>query len=276
MQARVTKRYSSGLNMLVAYTISKNITDADSMGPGVAGFTGAGGYVGQNSYNRRAEKAVSELDTPQSLIASLFYELPMGHGKRFLNNTGKLDRLVQGWDVAAILNYSSGLPTAAYGPCSGTAGGVLFGGCNTAGDDGRLNVIPGVKQTNKSGSFQPASTSFFNAAAFSVPSITQFGDEPRALASARGWGGKNEDFVLEKSTRLIGESARIKFRAEFFNLFNRHIYQAAGGESWATTIQTPFQAAGTPGCSGSFSCGFGAVTSASGPRTIQLGLKIEY
>lgn len=260
----------------MAYTISKNITDADSMGPGISGFIGTGSYIGQNSYNRRAEKAVSELDTPQSLVASFFYELPMGHGKRFLGHAGVLDRVVGGWNVAGILNYSSGNPTQAYGPCSGTAAGVLFGGCNVAGDDGRLIVNPGVAQTNKSGNFQPSSTSFFNAAAFSVPSITQFGDAARSLDHARGWGGENEDFVLEKSTRLIGETTRIKFRAEFFNLFNRHIYQAAGGESWATTIQTPFQAAGTPGCSGAFSCGFGAVSSASGPRTIQLGLKIEY
>ena len=276
MQSRVTKRFSSGLSLLVAYTISKNITDADSMGPGISGFIGTGSYIGQNSYNRRAEKAVSELDTPQSLVASFFYELPMGHGKRFLGHAGVLDRVVGGWNVAGILNYSSGNPTQAYGPCSGTAAGVLFGGCNVAGDDGRLIVNPGVAQTNKSGNFQPSSTSFFNAAAFSVPSITQFGDAARSLDHARGWGGENEDFVLEKSTRLIGETTRIKFRAEFFNLFNRHIYQAAGGESWATTIQSPFQAAGTPGCSGAFSCGFGAVSSASGPRTIQLGLKIEY
>jgi hypothetical protein len=276
MQARLTQRYTSGLSYLVAYTISKNITDADSMGPGVSGFIGTGDYVGQNSYNRRAEKAVSELDTPQSLVASLFYQLPMGHGKRFLSHTGLLDRVVGGWNVAAILNYSSGLPTEAYGPCAGTAAGILFGGCNTGGFDGRVNVIPGVPQTNKSGNFNTATTSFFNAAAFSVPSITQLADEPRALDHARGWGSKNEDFVLEKSTRLIGEKANIKFRAEFFNLFNRHIYQAAGGEGWATPITTPFQAVGSPGCSGPFACGFGAVTGASGPRNIQFGLKIEY
>jgi hypothetical protein len=276
MQARITQRYASGLSYLVAYTISKNITNADSMGAGVSGFIGTGSYIGQNSYDRRAEKAVSQLDTPQSLVASFFYELPMGRGKRFLNHTGPLDRVIGGWNVSGILNYSSGYPTQAYGPCSGTAAGVLFGGCEAGGFEGRLIVNPGVAQTNKSGNFQPGSTSFFNAAAFSVPSLTQFGDAAPSLDHARGWGNKNEDFVLEKSTRLIGENTRIKFRAEFFNLFNRHIYNAAGGEAWATTIQTPFQAAGTPGCSGAFSCGFGAVTSASGPRTIQLGLKIEY
>jgi len=246
------------------------------MGPGVSGFIGTGSFVGQNSYDRKAEKAVSELDTPQSLVASLFYELPMGHGKRFLNHTGPLDRLVAGWNIAAILNYSSGLPTEAYGPCAGTAAGILFGGCNTAGDDGRLNVVSGVQQTNKTGNFNTATTPFFNAAAFSVPSLTQFADEPRALDHARGWGNPNEDFVLEKSTHLVGEKVNLKFRAEFFNLFNRHIYQAAPGEGWATPITSPFQAVGTQGCPGPFACGFSAVTSASGPRNIQLGLKLEY
>ncbi len=275
MQARVTKRFSAGLSMLVSYTISKNITDADSLGPGVSGFTGTGGFIGQNSYNRRAEKAVSQLDTPQSLVTSFFYELPVGHGKRYLNQTSALDRVVGGWSVGGILTYSSGVPTAVYSSCSGTAGGVLFGGCQVAGAGARVNVIPGVPQTNKSGSFQPAETPFFNAAAFAVPAPFTFGDEPRALDHARTWGGRNEDFVIEKRTRLLGENARLDFRAEFFNLFNRHIYQAPNG-AFATPLGTPFQPVGSPGCPGPFSCGFGAVTSASGPRTIQFGLKISY
>jgi hypothetical protein len=274
MQARVTKRYASGLSYLVAYTISKNITDADSMGPGVSGFTGTGGFIGQNSYNRRAEKAVSELDTPQNLVASFFYELPTGHGKRFLNHTGPLDRVVGGWNVSGILTYTSGVPTEAYGPCTGAVS-LLFGGCQVGGNDGRLNVLSGVPETNRSGNFQPATTSFYNAAAFALPSPYVIPNEPRALDHARAWGNRDEDVVLEKSTRLLGEKASIKFRAEFFNLFNRHIYQANGG-AWATPFTSPFIAAGQPGCTGNFSCGFGAITSASGPRIIQFGLKVEY
>jgi hypothetical protein len=275
MQTRLTQRFASGLSYMVAYTISKNITDTDSMGEGVSGFIGTGSYVAQNTYDRRAEKAVSELDTPQSFVTSFFYELPVGHGKRFLGHAGVADRLIGGWKVGGILNYQSGWPTEAYGPCSGTAASILFGGCVIGGNDGRVNLIPGVQETNKSGSFQPATTSFYNPAAFALPAPYTFGNESHSLDHARDWGGKNEDFVLEKGTRLVGDKATIKFRAEFFNLFNRHIYTGQGG-AWATPITTPFEPAGSPGCSGSFSCGFGAVTSASGPRNIQLGLKIEY
>ena len=73
----------------------------------------------------------------------------------------------------------------------------------------------------------------------------------------------------------------MNFRAEFFNLFNRHIYQAPNG-AFATPLNTPFEpvgakdASGNALCPGPFACGFGAVTTASGPRTIQFGLKIIY
>jgi hypothetical protein len=103
-----------------------------------------------------------------------------------------------------------------------------------------------------------------------------FGNEPRSLSAARGFGGRNEDFTLGKKTRLFGEKAVIDFRAEFFNIFNRHIYQANSG---GPQLNNPFIPLGAPGCNQPgqhFACGFGALTSASGPRTIQFALKIQY
>jgi hypothetical protein len=272
MQLQLNKRFAQGLSFLVSYTVSKNITDADSAGPGVSGFIGTNSFIGQNSYNRGAEKAVSQLDTPQSLIASFFYELPVGRGKRFMNDGGLSDRVLGGWYVSTILSYKSGTPTTVYGPCGGTAGDVLFAGCHLTGI-ARVNVVPGVKETNKS-NFDPSSTPFWNPAAFTVPDPLTFGNEPRSLAAARTFGGRNEDVTLGKKTRLFGEKGSVDFRASFFNIFNRHIYSAPGG--FSPNLATPFTPAGGPGCSGPLACGFGAVTDSSGPRTIQFGLKIDY
>jgi hypothetical protein len=273
LQVGVEKRFAQGLSFLVSYTVSKNITDADSAGPGVSGFIGTNSFIGQNSYNRSAEKAVSQLDTPQSLVVSFFYELPVGQGKRYLNEGGWVDRLAGGWYVSGVLSYKSGLPTTVYAPCGGTAGDVLFGGCHFTGI-ARVNVVPGVNQTNKSSNFNTGTTPFWNPNAFTVPAPLTFGNEPRSLGTARTFGGRNEDFSLGKRTRLFGENAAVDFRAEFFNIFNRHIYQAPSG--FATPLGNPFMPAGSPGCSGPLACGFGAVTDASGPRTIQFGLKITY
>jgi hypothetical protein len=273
MQLQLNKRFAQGLSFLVSYTVSKNITDADSAGPGVSGFIGTNSFIGQNSYSRGAEKAVSQLDTPQSLVASFFYELPVGRGKRFMNEAGVADRVLGGWYVSTILSYKSGTPTTVYGPCGGTAGDVLFAGCHLTGI-ARVNVVPGVRETNKS-NLDPSTTPFWNPAAFTVPDPLTFGNEPRSLAGARTFGGRNEDVTLGKKTRLFGEKASVDFRASFFNIFNRHIYSAPGG--FSPNLATPFVPAGTPNkCEGPQACGFGAVTDSSGPRTIQFGLKIEY
>ena len=272
MQLQVDKRFASGLSFLVSYTVSKNLTDADSAGPGVAGFIGTNEFIGQNSYNRSAEKAVSELDTPQSLVASFMYELPMGHGKRYLNGNGAAERLVGGWYVAGVAQYKSGIPTEVYGPCGGTAGDVLFAGCHFTGS-ARVNVIPGVSQTNK-GNFDPFTTPFWNPAAFSAAAPLTFGDEPRSLASARAFGTRDEDFTLGKKTRIFGEKGVIDFRAEFFNIFNRHVFGVGTGN-----VNSPFIPLGSPGCNGPgqfFACGFGALTGTQDPRRVQLALKISY
>lgn len=269
MQLQVDKRFAAGLSFLVSYTVSKNLTDADSAGPGVQGFIGAGEFIGQNSYNRKAEKAVSELDIPQSLVSSFFYELPFGHGKRFLSGGGAMDRVVGGWSVSTILQYKSGTPTAVYGNCGDTAGDVLFGGCHFS--NARVNVIPGVNQTNKS-NFNPLTTPFWNAAAFSNAAPFTFGNESRTLASARGFTSKDEDLTIGKKTRLYGERATVDFRASFFNLFNRHVFGVGNG----SLNQGPFIPAGGPGCSGVFACGFGALSGTQAPRSIQFTLKVQY
>jgi Carboxypeptidase regulatory-like domain/TonB dependent receptor len=281
MQLQVNKRFAQGLSFLVSYTVSKNITDADSAGPGVSGFIGTNSFIGENSYNRKAEKAVSQLDTPQSLVASFFYELPVGRGKAYLNSGGLKDRVVGGWYVSTILSYHSGTPTEVYGNCQGTAGDVLFGGCNVTGAGARVNVVPGVRQTNAS-NFNPSTEPFWNPAAFTpaencATSATTcaFGNEGRSLPLARSFGGKNEDFTIGKKTHLIGEKATVDFQASFFNMFNRHIYSTPSNV-FGPSLQTPFIAAGQPGCSGPTACGFGAVTGSSGPRIIQFGLKITY
>lgn len=275
MQLEVNKRISQGLSFLVSYTVSKNLTDADASGPGVSGFTGTNEFIGQNSYDRRAEKAVSELDTPQSLVASFVYDLPFGHDRKYLSSSGSLvDHAVSGWYVSGILTYSSGQPTEVYAPCGGTAGDVLFAGCHFTGA-ARVNVIPGVSQTNK-GDFNPFTTPFWNPSAFAVPAAFTFGDEPRSLASARFFGTKNEDFTVGKKTRLWGEHATLDFRAEFFDAFNRHIFVPnVGGPQLGTQDFTPPNPS-NPACPGPLACGFGAVTSTTGPRNIQFGLILTY
>lgn len=277
MQLSLTKRFSSGLSFLVSYTISKDITDAEAMGPGVGGFIGANSYIGQNSYNRKAERSVSELDTPQALTPSFVYQLPLGSGRHFLSTQGPLaNRLVSGWYVSGIGTYASGIPTAVWSQCAGTAEQILFAGCEFTGM-ARVNLLSGVAETNRSSNFQPATTPFFNPNAFALPAAFTLGNEGRTLPHARAFPSVNEDLTLGKMTYIYDERIGLDFRAEFFNAFNRHIYGVPGASlSGTSPFGTPFLPVGAPGCPGPFACGFGAVNSASGPRIIQFGLRVTF
>lgn len=61
LQLKIDKRFSAGLNFLVAYTWSKTLTDAESQFSEFSGFT-------ENPYNRKAEKSYSINDYPDNLI----------------------------------------------------------------------------------------------------------------------------------------------------------------------------------------------------------------
>src|SRR2546429_3297127 len=93
-----------GLSFIAAYTWSKTLTDTDSA------LSASGSQVVQDFYNRKAEKAIASFDFPQFLKLTWIYELPFGHGRKWLNTAGPVDRLVSGWQLTAIQNYSSGDP----------------------------------------------------------------------------------------------------------------------------------------------------------------------
>ena len=139
-----------------------------------------------------------------------------------------------------------------------------------------MNVIPGVKQTNR-GDLDPFTTPFFNASAFPAPAPFTFGNEPRTLASARTFGERGENFTLGKKTNIIGERTVIDFRAEFFNIFNRHILQQPGGPGgFGPQLGTPFSCIlyypnGQDICQRLW-----CDQQCERARTIQFGLKIEY
>src|SRR5207302_5521762 len=131
LQLMGRKTTAHGLSFIAAYTFSKTLTDTDSA------LSASGNQVVQDFYNRRAEKAIASFDFPQVLKLTWIYELPFGHGKRWLTSGGALDRLVSGWQVTAIQNYSSGDPlviTSQFSP-----GFFSFAGL-------RADVIPGVPQ----------------------------------------------------------------------------------------------------------------------------------
>ena len=96
---------------------------------------------------------------------------------------------------------------------------------------------------------------YLNKALFSHPPPLTPGNAAVRYGQIRGFWTRSEDFVLLKNFRFK-ERWRFQVRAEFLNAFNRH---TLGGIN--TTVTNPL---------------FGQVTSVSGNRTVQVGMRMDF
>jgi hypothetical protein len=99
---KLEKQYSHGLTFQTFYTFSKAIDsqDTDNSGSGVAPIQ-----------NRSLEKARAGYDRNHVWIGSEVWEVPVGHGRRFLGTGHRvLDWIVGGYQINFIQSLESGNP----------------------------------------------------------------------------------------------------------------------------------------------------------------------
>jgi hypothetical protein len=249
LQLTVERRFAGAGSLLVAYTNSKLITNADTLTNWLEAATGSI----QDFTNLKGERSLSSQDVPQRLVISYVLDLPFGHGKRYISNaTGVVDKLVSGWGVDGVTVFQKGFP-------------LVFSNGNpnyttSFGGGSRPNYVPGCSKGAPSGGLGNKLNEWFNTACFVSPADFTFGTESRTDSNLRGSGVNNFDFALFKRTQF-GPDNRLglEFRSEFFNLFNR------------TQFAPPNTSVGA--------ANFGVVTSTAGgtnPRLIQFGLKFIF
>jgi hypothetical protein len=249
LQAKIEKRFSSGLTLLTTFVWSKTLTDADGEYPGQGGWNN-GNIAGtaQNQYNSTVEKSLSVQDVPRRLTIAYSYELPFGKGKRFLNQGRVLNALVGGWNIAGLQTYASGTPISVVPDGSFNPG--------TFTSSTRANVVAGVdpKGTSLNGDFNFFSSRILNPGAFSEPANFTYGDAPRTL-SIRKWPTINEDLNVAKHFTLH-ERFNAIIRLDAFNAFNRHGYNG-----WDENVTSPT---------------FGRATSGFGNRSCQASMRLTF
>ncbi|MGH9839309.1 MAG: hypothetical protein ACREEM_11055, partial [Blastocatellia bacterium] len=198
LQARVERRFAGGSSFLAAYTWSKSIDD-------VSGISSGADDLAQDSYNLRAQRAVSNFDIPHRFVMSSTWAFPVGKGRRFFNDAGPvLSAIISDWQVNSITTWQSGQPFTL------TAGSF---DSITQTSNRRPNQV-GDPRGNVPAGFS------FNPAAFVAPPAGRFGSVGRN--TLRGGSYNNSDFALLRQfpVSALGEAGALQFRAEFFNLYN--------------------------------------------------------
>jgi hypothetical protein len=255
MQLTATKRSSSGISFLLAYTFSKSLATTDD----VLGYYG--GY-GQSIFNRKLDYSVTSLNTPHDLRITWIYDLPFGPGMRWLQS-GPLSYVLGGWTVSAIQSYRSGSPLSISNSGGPTTDALFNNGFYVDTLLPRDQQITGTKPGIPDGA---AGTPYLNPAAWGAVPMTdnsvalRLGNGVRWEPNLRGFGRGGESFSMIKRSRLpfINEGANFEIRADITNLFNR---------TWLSDPRTDI---GVPEEFGRVFEKYG------GGRTIQLGARITF
>jgi hypothetical protein len=175
----MVERLSRGLQLNASYTWSKSI-DYNSFS--------TGGIVGQNGYDLRGDRGLSDYDARHRFVISLLYDLP------FRGN-----RLIDGWTLGATVQLQSGNPV------------------NIVTTDSVVNSVAGTLRPDVNGpvAITGSVDSWFDISAFTP--VARFGNLGRNVVIGPDFN--NTDFSITKNTKFR-ENLRVQFRAEFFDLFN--------------------------------------------------------
>ena len=137
-QVELHHRSQHGYTLDTAYTFAKNL--ADNQGTyGSASATGAqsfvdeqGGYDATYAYNQHLDYGQVTGTRRHRSITNGLYELPVGRGKHYLANAGRIaDLALGGWQLSGIFALESGPALTAFIPSgnadpSGTGSGSLY------------------------------------------------------------------------------------------------------------------------------------------------------
>ena len=274
LETRIMRQATRQLRMILSYTWGKSLDNS-------SGYFGAengigGGSAVQNYWDPRSNRGVSSFDIGEYVSLASLWELPFGHGKKYLQH-GALAYIVGDWQMNTLLQARSGQP---YNLTVNGDVANIEGSLNSISGYARPDVNPGVNIT-------PAHrgvSEWFNPQAFLIPGGTVacsggicppnigytapygFGTYPRnALFGGPVWYADCSMFKLIP----IHDQIDMQLRFEAFNVFNVQSLSPPGA---GNSNQVLISGNGTSGSSGA-----GAISSvAYNPRQLQFGVRLTF
>jgi hypothetical protein len=231
------------------YTYTRNLSNQGGYAP--TAFPGESGGYFTDQYHPGLDYGNVAFSRRQRLLITYLYELPFGKGKRFVNSSGLMDRVVGGWEVAGVIVAQTGpfMTVRSSGDPSGTGFDQLV-------DVGRADTVKGVNPYAGQSINQ-----WINPAAFTTPpdNVGRFANS--SVGNVIGPGTKSVSLSIFKTIKFT-ESVRMQIGASAANLFNHPNYDVPN----QLAVDSP---------------GFAALNAlqtaeGAGPRQIQLSARIYF
>ncbi len=249
LQVKFQRRLSRGLQGLASYSFSHSIDIAS---------TDAGINLNTPSTiaSPNIDRGNSDFDIRHSFTAGVTYDLPSPG----LNKT--THAIFAGWSLDTFILARSAPPVDVIGATSNVGGVTLAS---------RPNLNPGVP-LELFGTQYPGGK-IFNRAAFTAAPVGTQGNFGRNLL--RGFGAWQADVGLQRQFHLA-EKLELRFRAEFFNIFNHPNFgnplSLLTSPLFGRSTQTLANSLGSGGANG----GLNPLYQIGGPRSIQFALKLQF
>jgi hypothetical protein len=245
-QISLSRHFAAGLGFQVSYWFSKSLDGVSTFNVSGSAPTDVSGEndLAQNPFNLRAEHGPSLFDARQRFSISGSYELP-----RWPAAPKAAALLMNGWQLNGIGSFSSGTPFTVYDSANVSLQG------QAPEISGFYSSRPDLVADPNAGPHTPNQWVSRNAFRRLDPNTQagQFGSEGRNVV--RGPGIADVDLSLFKNF-AIGESKRLQFRAECFNVANH------------ANFALPQNDLASPE--------FGQILEAGPPRLFQLALKFVF
>jgi carboxypeptidase family protein len=222
----VVKRAGRGLTMDVNYTLSRQEGDTFT-----SQTEGNNFYTVAQDFSNLSPLAHSLTNYDQKHVVKGFvaYELPFGRGRRWLSGLGHIgNSFVGGWTVTGLVLYTSGQPFQVNAPNPYyPLWGNFYPDFNLAGFTGPSD--PRKFQVPTDPNNVPSVDFYMPKSIASAPGYGQFGTGPTDLSALRCPGSANENASILKYFSMGSDGQyKLSFRAEYYNLFNRHTYNING------------------------------------------------
>ena len=293
LQVVVAKQMSHGLQFQETYTWSKSLDTTESA-TGAGDGSAPGCAITTNPVNTLSDKGPSCFDVPQVFHLNLLYNLPNIRS----NSNSFAAQLVHGWWIANVVTAQTGTPfTPIIGYNRSQSDNLVVGGHGNEHFDlvsvNTRALIAANPCTPSTCAYTPVpfnQNSYltnvpdpshngidrFNPAMFNIGTVGTLGNAARGILLGPGF--HDWDFTLAKETplRFLGETGRLTFRAEFFNILNITNYgePGGGGNNSGKTFNGSTNDVG-PFSEAPVSTGGYLINSTIGiPRHIQLSLKL--
>jgi hypothetical protein len=194
LQTKLTKRFSSGLQVNVNYTWGRIMDDQSSLAE----------WKAQDPFNLRADYSRATIDIRHAFALSYIYDLPFGKGRTFgAGWSGFTNTVLGGWVLDGFVRAQTGRPYNA-----------LLG--LDRANVGRTYQRPDALGNPNHGPKTPSQ--WFNTSMFAMPALYTYGNS--AAFTVEGDSRFTFDLSAGKRFYPHGDRQWLEFRGEFYNLTN--------------------------------------------------------